>query len=165
VAEIEYEPRDVNLRTVLKAGIGLGGITLFGAAAALGAFLLLTRWDDKRERPLPPLAHEPGRLPPEPRLQSAPQADIHALRAQERERLSAYGWVDAAGGVVHIPIDEAMRLYAERAGGRSLIPAAGVAGVPSVPAAAAGPSGTATMPGPEPQPSVSPSPGGRSTPR
>src|SRR5688572_32702266 len=48
--------------------------------------LLLDRWDDKRERPLPPLAHEPGRLPPEPRLQSTPLVDIQDLRAEERER-------------------------------------------------------------------------------
>jgi hypothetical protein len=164
VAEIEYEPRDVNVRTVVKAGVGLGGITLFGVAAALGAFLLLTRWDDKRERPLPPLAHEPGRLPPEPRLQSAPQVDIQDLRAQERERLTGYGWAQAPGGAVRIPIDEAMRLYAERTAGRSLAPVAAPAVLP-VPAAAAGPSGTATVPAAATRPSPPASPAPRSSPR
>jgi hypothetical protein len=134
VAEIEYEPRDVNVRSVLKAGAGLAGLTLFGAAAALGAFLLLGRLGDKRERPLPPLAHEPGRLPPEPRLQSAPQTDLEELRGLERRRLSTYGWVTAPGGAVHIPIAEAMRLYAERAAGTGdLSPAA-----PDAPAPPAG---------------------------
>lgn len=165
MAEIDYEPRDVNPRTVLKAGAGLGGLTLFGVVAALGAFLLLDRWDDARERPLPPLAHEPGRLPPEPRLQRTPQVDIQALRAEERERLSAYGWVDAAGGVVRIPIDQAMRLYAERTAGRSLAPVAAPALAPPVPASAAGPSGTATLPVTSAPPSPAASPAGVSSPR
>jgi hypothetical protein len=164
VADIEYEPRDVNVRAVLKVGIGLGGITLFGVLAALGAFLLLDRWDDKRERPLPPLAHEPGRLPPEPRLQSTPLVDIQDLRAEERERLGRYGWAEAPSGAVHIPIDEAMRLYAERVAGRSLTPVAAPAVLP-VPAAAAGPSGTAAVPAPAARPSPSAPPAPRSSPR
>jgi hypothetical protein len=156
VAEIDYEPRDVNLRTVVKAGVGLGGITLFGVLASLGAFLLLGRWSDRRDRPVGPLAQEAGRLPPEPRLQSTPQMDVRDLRARERERLSSYGWTEAAGGSVRIPIEEAMRLYAERAAGRSLSPVA-VPAVPPPPAAAAGPSGTATMPAvAAPSPAASP---------
>jgi hypothetical protein len=33
-------------------------------------------------------------------------------RRDEMRRLSSYGWVDRARGVVHIPIDRAMRLVA-----------------------------------------------------
>jgi hypothetical protein len=151
VAEIDYERRDVNLRTVLKAGAILGGISVFGIVASVGVFVLYGRWSDRQERPVPPLAYESGRLPPEPRLQSTPQMDIQDLRAQQRQRLSAYGWVEAPGGAVHIPIDEAMRLYAERTAGRSVEPVGAPAVLPQ-PAAAAGASGTATVPAAAPPP-------------
>ena len=151
MAEIEYERRDVNLRTVLKAGAVLGGISVFGIVATVGVFVLFDRWSDRQERPVPPLAYEPGRLPPEPRLQSTPQVDIEDLRAQQRQRLSAYGWAEAPGGAVHIPIDEAMRLYAERTAGRPVEPV-GAPPVPPPPAAAAGASGTATVPAAAPPP-------------
>jgi hypothetical protein len=160
VAEIEYEPRDVNVRTVLKAGIVLAGITLFGVLASLAVFALFGRQGARSDVAPPPLAYEPGRLPPEPRLQSAPLRDIDELRAQETQRLSAYGWVDEPAGVVRIPIEEAMRLYAERAAGRSLTPVAAPAVLPA-PSAAAGASGTATVP-PAARP---PSPEARRPPR
>jgi hypothetical protein len=35
------------------------------------------------------------------------------LRREEDRRLKSYGWVDKQVGVVHIPIDEAMRLLAD----------------------------------------------------
>jgi hypothetical protein len=39
---------------------------------------------------------------------------LRALRAAENAILEHYGWVDRDKGVVHIPIDRAMDLLAER---------------------------------------------------
>jgi hypothetical protein len=36
------------------------------------------------------------------------------LRQEQLEKLSSYGWVDQGTGVVHIPIEDAMRIVAER---------------------------------------------------
>ncbi len=56
--------------------------------------------------------------PPGPRLQVDPEADLKAFRAKEERRLNTYYWVDKKNGIVHIPIDEAMKkLAAEGIGG------------------------------------------------
>lgn len=50
--------------------------------------------------------------PPAPMLQTDPAADLRDFRAEEDARLRSYGWVDRAHGIVHIPIDEAMKRVA-----------------------------------------------------
>ena len=52
--------------------------------------------------------------PPPPRLQLDPPRDLARFRADEEKRLSTYYWVDKDRGIVHIPIDRAMRLLVER---------------------------------------------------
>lgn len=50
---------------------------------------------------------------PEPRLQTDPSEDLSKFRAKEEKRLNSYYWIDKNRGIVHIPIDEAMKLVAE----------------------------------------------------
>ncbi len=50
-----------------------------------------------------------------PMLQSAPQTDLATYRLAQRRALDGLGWVDAASGVAHIPIEAAMALQAARA--------------------------------------------------
>jgi hypothetical protein len=120
----EHEEPDVNVRAILGFGFGL---TAGGLAVYLVVWLLFV-YLDRRERPLGapdfPLAvgHE-SRLPPEPRLQEAPRADLERVRAAELERLNGYLWIDKAAGTVRIPISEAMKLTVER--GLPSRPAAG----------------------------------------
>ncbi len=61
---------------------------------------------------------------PEPRLEDDERTEINDFRYQQDETLSSYGWVDQNAGVVHIPIDRAMQLIAQR-------------GLPTTPLAAA----------------------------
>ena len=62
-----------------------------------------------------PLAVSQGtRLPPEPRLQTNPREDLRDFRAKEDELLGSYGWVDQRGGIVRIPIGDAMKLTVQR---------------------------------------------------
>ena len=49
---------------------------------------------------------------PPPRLQADPAADLQRFTAQELSRLNSAGWVDKTRGIVHIPINEAMRSIA-----------------------------------------------------
>ena len=42
-----------------------------------------------------------------------PREDLRALRAAEDQALRSYGWVDRNAGVVHIPIDVAMKRVVE----------------------------------------------------
>jgi hypothetical protein len=64
---------------------------------------------------------------PDPRLEDSETTEINDFRYQQDETLASYGWVDQSGGVVRIPIDQAMRLIAQR--GLPTIPQAGVAPV------------------------------------
>jgi hypothetical protein len=50
-------------------------------------------------------------LPPEPRLQTQPLADLQKVRANEDEHLTRYAWVDRTHGIAQIPIDRAMALW------------------------------------------------------
>jgi hypothetical protein len=59
-----------------------------------------------------PLAGD--QIPPEPRLQSAPDADLVRLRREEEHRLSSYGWIDPRERLVRIPIERAILILAER---------------------------------------------------
>jgi hypothetical protein len=49
---------------------------------------------------------------PNPRLQENPGVDLARLRAEERRRYSAYGWVDRKAGIAHIPVERAMDILA-----------------------------------------------------
>jgi len=61
-------------------------------------------------------------VPPGPRLQVTPERDLAAFRAQEDAILGSYAWVEKDRGVARIPIDEALRIVAER--GLPVFPAA-----------------------------------------
>jgi len=114
--EIRHEPSDINVRSILWAGIGLvilAGIVhvflwwLFDYYVAREAGL-------DRPRPLP-LATRPSEpLPPEPRLQASPARDMNEMRTAEEARLHSYGWIDQKAGIIRIPVEQAMRLVAER---------------------------------------------------
>jgi hypothetical protein len=111
-----HETRDVSVRPIVLAGVGLLVVLL---ATSAGAWWLLAHYQAREARespPASPLAGEYGRTePPVPRLQTDPLADLRALRAEEDARLTSYGWVDRDNDLVHIPIERAVDLLAERA--------------------------------------------------
>jgi hypothetical protein len=47
--------------------------------------------------------------PPQPRLQTDPSEDLVQFRAEEEKRLNGYYWIDKKKGIVHIPIERAMK--------------------------------------------------------
>jgi hypothetical protein len=47
--------------------------------------------------------------PPQPRLQTDPSEDLVQFRAEEQKRLNDYYWIDKKKGIVHIPIERAMK--------------------------------------------------------
>jgi|SRR5215510_1526573 len=111
----EYEHTDASAWTILKFLLWLAGSAL---VIHVGLALLFTLFVEQRvehEAPKYPLALGEGRrVPPEPRLQRFPREDIMNFRIGEETLLHQYGWVDRNAGVVHIPIDDAMRLTVER---------------------------------------------------
>ncbi len=97
------EPKDVTFRDMLRllALIGATLLLLIGVAT----WLFPQELRDRRfEQPFPAY--------PTPRLQPSPRADMQAFRAKEMQQLNSAGWQDRAAGVVHIPIEQAMRIVA-----------------------------------------------------
>jgi hypothetical protein len=112
---VHHETSDANVSGVLAFGLGLslaGIIILFLAWLLFGYFAGREAGSGVREFPL--AAEQQNRLPPEPRLQTNPRQDMIDLRAGEDAILNTYGWVDKTGGVVRIPISEAMKLTVQR---------------------------------------------------
>ena len=112
---VHHEESDVNIRAILTFAAGLIVVSVVISLVVL----VLFRYFEAREAHSPqaeyPLAvTDVPRLPPEPRLQTTPRQDLADLRAQEDEALTTYGWVDRNGGVVRIPIEQAMKLTIER---------------------------------------------------
>jgi hypothetical protein len=60
---------------------------------------------------------------PQPRLERNERLEINDFRLKEEQTLNSYGWVDEKAGVVHIPIERAMHLVAQR--GLPTVPKAG----------------------------------------
>jgi hypothetical protein len=110
-----YEHTDANVWLIAKFVVGLivaAVIIHFGLALLFNVFVSQRV---ARVEPRFPLATTEGeRLPPEPRLQRFPREDIMRFRTGEEALLQNYGWIDQKAGVVHIPIQDAMRLVLER---------------------------------------------------
>ena len=137
--ELRYEQADVRAGVVVRFAIGLVIVIVVSSVALLGLFAALAKQQRRHDPPPPPLARPTGDVPPVPRLQVAPLQDLEQVRAQEEKELTSYGWVDPRAGIAHIPIDEAIRILAQRG-----LPQAAPSPAPS-PAPAAAP--TAAPPG------------------
>jgi hypothetical protein len=113
--DVHHEESDVNIRAIFGFGIGLA---VAGIVISFFVWVLFEYFEARENRkvtPEFPLAAQQGnRLPPEPRLQTNPRADLADLRAQEENVLNTYGWVDKNASVVRIPIAEAMKLTVQR---------------------------------------------------
>ena len=108
----EYEHRDADTSSLLKYGLAL--------VIVLIVVLFSMKWMFSyfaKSQPLGPPASpfENARvLPPQPRLQAKPGADLRSYCGEQIRKLNTYGWVDPANGVVRIPIDRAIDATIER---------------------------------------------------
>lgn len=110
-----HEKRDVSIRVVLWAAVGLVVLIVFTFLAMEAMRGYFSQREARLSPPASPLAEQYGqKLPPEPRLQDQPLRDIEALRAHESALLDGYAWVDREHGTVRIPIERAIELLAER---------------------------------------------------
>ena len=121
MSERQAIDRELNLRGIVYTGIGLAAI-LVAAAALMWPLSSGLRSLAACSDPPPPLLQEARerQLPPFPRLQEDPEAELAELRAREDAALASYGWVDESRGIALIPIERAMELVVEAAGGDPL---------------------------------------------
>jgi hypothetical protein len=109
-----YEHSDANVWIIFKFLIWLG-VSAVVIHLGLGVLYgLLIRQSMVIEQPYPLAAGQEERLPPAPRLQQFPRNELYQFRLDEESVLQRYGWMNKEAGIVHIPVDVAMRLVRER---------------------------------------------------
>lgn len=99
---IAFEPGDWSLAPVAATYVGLL------ALLAISAFVLMAAYPHA----LPDVGRGLRIAPPGPRLQTNAPGDLWRFRADEERRLNTYYWVDKGAGLVHIPIEQAMKQLA-----------------------------------------------------
>jgi hypothetical protein len=107
-----YETRDANTAGLLKFAASLAVIIL---VVAVGMRWMFNYFAETQTLGPATTPFENARtIPPVPRLQVAPQKEIHDYWESQQEILNSYGWVDRQNGVVRVPVDRAMRLVLAR---------------------------------------------------
>ncbi len=110
-----HERRDANVRAIVWSGVGLVVVAVIAHVALWIQLHGLSRQREAELPPRSPVAEALPAAPPEPRLQTAPHADLADLRGEEEATLGSYGWVDRRAGIVRVPIDRAIELLVREA--------------------------------------------------
>lgn len=124
LSDLGFEREDMNARAIIAFLIGLAVFGIIIYFAMNGVLHFADQYTRAHQKPKSPLvAVSPDTravLPsdiekvPQPRLETDEATEIFGFRQKEEERLNSYGWVDQKAGVVHIPIERAMQLIAQR---------------------------------------------------
>ena len=137
---VAAEPDVVTTSVAVGLGIVLVGAAVVGAILTFLVFRHNEKSEVKKDEASIAAAGMERRevaAPPLPRLQVQPVRHWKEFRSAEVDRLATYGWMDRTSGVVHIPIERAIDLVAERGVGPlaplvpppAPTPGAGAAGV------------------------------------
>ncbi len=108
-----YEVRDARFGSVLI--IGYGAIVLIIIGGFVGSVIVYKQmnWILRRPPASPQFQVQQEILPPVPRLEVHPPADLNEFREAEEKHLNSYGWVDKNKGIVRIPVQRAMQLLSQ----------------------------------------------------
>lgn len=122
--DLGFEREDLGFRPVLGFLVSLAVFGVLTYYVLWGMFHFLDAYNRKHQPPPNPMVKTnpdtrvvtPQTIQqfPEPRLEDDERTELNGFRYREEEQLNSYGWVDQNAGVVHIPIDQAMKLIAER---------------------------------------------------
>jgi hypothetical protein len=125
----EFERQDLEARPIFAFLIGLALVCLLVYFMLKGMYGLLEAREKAHQPPQNPLvavkpqtgkptteetSNEIRKDFPEPRLEHDERGQLNNVLLQEEKTLNSYGWVDEKTGVVHIPIERAMQLVAQR---------------------------------------------------
>jgi hypothetical protein len=122
----DYERRDIGVAGIIYFIVGLAVATFIVHLVLAGLYDFL----DKRARTHQPAVNAliedvpmdtrkvapgyPNQAFPNPRLETDERGQLNDIRLNEERTLNSYGWVDKQAGTVHIPIERAMDLLAQR---------------------------------------------------
>lgn len=107
--ECGHEVKDINVRNTTYILAGMAATT----ALVVGiVFVMVWQFDTRRHVISADLTPQQTArvIPPAPRLQDDPYADLARVDARENRLLHSYGWTSADHSTARIPIDRAMAL-------------------------------------------------------
>jgi hypothetical protein len=108
-----HETRDVSVRVVTWFAVGLIASALVIHLVTAGLYQFFKSVHPSAQSPSR-IALEPHMIAPPPRLQTNATMDLARYEATEKAKLNSYGWIDKQAGIIHIPIERAMDLIAQR---------------------------------------------------
>lgn len=121
-----FERRDISAAGIIYFLVGIAAATLIIHFLLAGLYDFLDKREKTQQPPVNPLItnvpadtrqipfNYPEKTFPTPRLEQDERTQLNDIRMAEEQRLSSYDWVDQKAGTVHIPIDRAMELVAQR---------------------------------------------------
>ena len=127
--DVSFEERDIKAGVIYKYLFALGVAVV--ASLLICAYILrfTTDFTASTDSPPPPSRESHLReLPPEPRLQGVPghgtdpQTDLRKKNQEDSQANEKLEWIDRSGGIVQIPVKDAMKIVAEK--GLSVAPSA-----------------------------------------
>ena len=121
---VAFESSDVTARTIYTYLAVLGAAVILSYIASVFILRLTTRIAAESDTPPPPVREEMGKdyvtMPPEPRLQGVPghgtdpQYDLREKMQEDSEADEKAGWIDQNSGVAQIPVEDAMKIIAQK---------------------------------------------------
>jgi len=110
----EYEKTDAHAGATVRAGLFILGVMFLTALVLVPMYRFLGRGETRAQKPAATVLKPDAAAPAFPRLVASEPAVLAEFRAQENAFLGEYGWVEKDKGIARMPIDEAMRIVAER---------------------------------------------------
>jgi hypothetical protein len=121
---VAFENSDVKARTIYAYLAVLGAAVILSYVASVFILRFTTRIAVESDTPPPPVREEMGKdyltMPPEPRLQGVPghgtdpQYDLREKIQEDSEADEKTGWIDQNTGVAQIPVEDAMKIIAQK---------------------------------------------------
>jgi hypothetical protein len=125
--DVDHEHSDINVRAVVASAIILAVVGIVSQVLMWGLFEVFESRARTTDPVVSPLAQPAADMPKNtqgspffnasvggPQLMINEPRNLAKQHDEEQKRLHGYGWVNQAGGVAYIPIDEAMKKIRER---------------------------------------------------
>ena len=120
---VAFENRDVKPRTIYVYLAVLALSVVLSYVVCVFILRITTKMAAESDTPPPPVRQDMKNfltMPPEPRLQGVPghgtdpQYDLREKIQEDAEANQKAGWIDQNSGIAQIPVEDAMKIIAEK---------------------------------------------------